>query len=98
MEHDHDVRPGLQSFDITGFLIAAVALVFAMKKNAEAQLARHLDRRVAGDIIDDDAFLDAAGWNVEKGLLDGLAGVVGRHDGDYFRCIHSRAGTVWLPE
>jgi hypothetical protein len=88
VEHDHDVRAGLERFDITGLLVAAVPLIFAMQKHAEPELARHFHRGVGGDIVDDEAFLDAPWRDVAKRLLDGPAGIVGRHDGYDFRCGH----------
>ena len=84
MKHHHDVSAGLERFDVTRLLVAAISLVFAVKKNPQPELSRHLHRRVGGKIIDDDTFVDACRRNFAIGLFEGLAGIVGGHDDDDF--------------
>src|SRR4051794_19930204 len=90
MKHHHEVGPGLERLDITGLLVAAIALVLAVKNNAQPELARHLRSGVGGKIIDDNTLLNDAGRNFAKGLLQGPARIVGWHDDDDFWRWHLR--------
>ena len=91
MEHHNDVGASLERLDVAGLLVAAVTLVFLMKENAEAELARHFDRGIGRNVIDHDAFVDAVARDVAKRLLERPAGIVSRHDHNGFQGWHRGA-------
>jgi hypothetical protein len=63
-----------------------------MEENAQSQLSRDLDRRIGGNIVDDDTLIDAVERNLAIGFLKRLAGVISWHDNYYLFGTHDRSG------
>ena len=89
VDHDDDVRAGLERKAVAGFLVAAVAGVFLVDMDADAgELGRDLHGVVVAAVVHEDDFVhDALLVDFVHGLRDGFGRVVGGHDDDDFLAV-----------
>ena len=82
MQHNDDIRPKLECFQITGLLVAAVAAILDVDHYRQAQGPRYINSLILTDIVDEDDIRDEILRNVRIGLFQRFGGVVGRQDND----------------
>ena len=80
MQHDHDVRPSLESFAVAGFLIPAVAQIPLVLECCDIQLAHQINRLVGTAVINQKHLINDVEGKLFICLAQCPGGVVGRHD------------------
>jgi hypothetical protein len=68
-----------------------------VKKYAQPETPGYLHRGISGEIVDHETVMDAVPRDIPEGLFEGLAGIVGRHDHNYFRTVHFSSRNDLLP-
>ena len=88
MEHDDDVGPVLERFEVASLLITTVAAVMPMRDDLQPQPPGNLDRVILAHIVDEDDVVDDVLREIAIGPLKCLRGIVGRHGHDNRRFLH----------